>query len=53
MGIVLSEDFKHFHVPYGPAINDGSLDARFIDIKTKPQLIPVLPHALLLSQNLF
>ena len=43
MGIVLSEGSKHFHVPYGPAITDGSLEARFIDLKANPQMIPVLP----------
>ncbi len=42
MGIVLSEGSKQFHVPYGPAMSDGSLDARFIDLKTNPQMIPVL-----------
>ncbi len=46
MGIVLSEGSKQFHVPYGPAISDGSLEARFIDLKTNPQLIPVLPPCL-------
>ena len=46
MGIVLSEGSTHFHVPYGPAINDGSLDARFIDLKVHPELIPVLPPCL-------
>ncbi len=46
MGIVLSEGSKQFHVPYGPAIIDGSLEARFIDLKTNPQLIPVLPPCL-------
>jgi hypothetical protein len=43
MGIVLSEGSKYFHVPYGPAITDGSLEARFIDLKASPQMIPVLP----------
>ncbi len=43
MDIVLSEGTKEFHVPYGPAISDGSLEARFIDLKTNPQMIPVLP----------
>ena len=43
MGIVLSEGSKHFHVPYGPAITDGSLESRFIDLKTNPKMIPVLP----------
>lgn len=43
MGIILSEGSAHFHVPYGPAITDGSLEARFIDLKTHPQMIPVLP----------
>ena len=43
MGIVLSEGSKYFHVPYGPAITDGSLEARFIDLKANPQMIPVLP----------
>jgi hypothetical protein len=43
MSIILSERSKQFHVPYGPAITDGSLEARFIDLKTNPQLIPVLP----------
>lgn len=43
MGITLSEGTKHFHLPYGPAITDGSLEARFIDLKTHPEMIPVLP----------
>ena len=43
MDIVLSEGTKKFHVPYGPAISDGSLEARFIDLKTNPEIIPVLP----------
>ncbi len=43
MDIVLSEGSKQFHVPYGPAISDGSLEARFIDLKANPQMIPVLP----------
>ena len=43
MGILLSEGSTYFHVPYGPAITDGSLEARFIDLKTDPQMIPVLP----------
>jgi len=43
MGILLSEGSTYFHVPYGPAITDGSLEARFIDLKAHPQMIPVLP----------
>ena len=43
MGIMLSEGSKQFHVPYGPAISDGSLEARFIDLKANPRMIPVLP----------
>jgi hypothetical protein len=43
MGILLSEGSTYFHVPYGPAIIDGSLEARFIDLKAHPQMIPVLP----------
>lgn len=43
MSIVLSESTKDFHVPYGPAIIDGSVEARFIDLKAQPQMIPVLP----------
>ncbi len=43
MGILLSEGTNSFHVPYGPAITDGSLDARFIDVKTNPEMIPILP----------
>ncbi len=43
MGILLSESSTYFHVPYGPDIIYGSLEARFIDLKTEPQMIPVLP----------
>jgi hypothetical protein len=43
MGIVLPEGSKQFHVPYGPATSDGSLEARFIDLRMNPHLIPVLP----------
>jgi len=43
MGILLSEGSTCFHVPYGPAITDGSLETRFIDLKNDPQMIPVLP----------
>lgn len=43
MGILISESSTYFHVPYGPAITDGSLETRFIDLKTDPQMIPVLP----------
>lgn len=43
MGILLSEGSRCFHVPYGPAITDDSLEARFIDLKTHPELIPALP----------
>jgi len=43
MGILLSEGSTHFHVPYGPAITDGSLETRFIDLKAHPQIIPDLP----------
>jgi hypothetical protein len=43
MGILLSESSTYFHVPYGPGITDGSLEARFIDLKADPQMIPVLP----------
>jgi hypothetical protein len=43
MGILLSESSTFFHVPYGPAITDGSLEARFIDLKAHPDMIPVLP----------
>lgn len=43
MGILLSESSTCFHVPYGPAITDGSLEARFIDLKAHPDMIPVLP----------
>ncbi len=46
MGIILSEGSTHFHVPYGPAIADGSLEARFIDLKANPQMIPVLTPCL-------
>jgi hypothetical protein len=43
MGIVFSVGSKHFHVPYGPALTDGSLNAGFIDLKNFPHFIPVLP----------
>lgn len=43
MGILVSEGTSLFHVPYGPSISDGSWDASFIDLKTNPQLIPVIP----------
>jgi len=43
MGISLSEGSTRFHVPYGPTITDGTLEARFINLKTQPQMIPVLP----------
>jgi hypothetical protein len=43
MAIVVSEGTSLFHVPYGPSISDGSLEASFIDLKTHPNLIPVLP----------
>ncbi len=43
MGISLSEGSTYFHVPYGPTITDGTLEARFINLKTHPQMIPVLP----------
>jgi hypothetical protein len=43
MGISLSEGSKHFHVPYGPTITDGSLESQFINLKTHPHMIPVLP----------
>jgi len=43
MGISLSEGSTCFHVPYGPTITDGTLEARFINLKTHPQMIPVLP----------
>jgi hypothetical protein len=43
MGILLSESSTDFHVPYGPDITYGSLEAPFIDLKTDPQMIPVLP----------
>ena len=43
MGIVLSQRTEVFHVPYGPWINDGTLENTFIDIKANPALIPVLP----------
>ena len=43
MGILLSESSTYFHVPYGPDITYGSLETRFIDLKTDPQMIPVLP----------
>lgn len=43
MGILLSESSTYFHVPYGPDITDGSLEARFMDLKADPHMIPVLP----------
>ena len=43
MGILVSEGTSLFHVPYGPSLTDGSLDASFIDLKANPSLIPVLP----------
>jgi hypothetical protein len=43
MGISLPEGSKHFHVPYGPTITDGSLESQFINLKTHPHMIPVLP----------
>ena len=43
MGIQLSEGSTYFHVPYGPAITDGSLETCFIDLKTHPEMIPILP----------
>ena len=43
MSIVLSEGTNQFHVPYGPAITDGALEARFIDLKANSHMIPVLP----------
>ncbi len=46
MGIVLSEGSRDFHVPYGPAVTDGSLEARFIDVKSNPDIIRVLPPCL-------
>ena len=43
MGILLSEGSTCFYVPYGPAIADGSLEARFVDLKAHPDMIPALP----------
>ncbi len=43
MGISLSEGSKHFHLPYGPIITDGSLENQFINLKRHPHMIPVLP----------
>ena len=43
MSIIISERSQHFHVPYGPTITDGSLEACFINLKTHPEIIPVLP----------
>jgi len=43
MGISVSEGSKHFHVPYGPTITDGSLETQFINLKIHSHMIPVLP----------
>ena len=51
MGILISESSTHFHVPYGPDITYGSLEARFIDLKTNPQMIPVLPPLYRMAGN--
>lgn len=43
MGILRSEGTSLFHVPYGPSLKDGNWEASFIDLKTHPDLISVLP----------
>ena len=43
MGISLSEGSTCFHLPYGPPIDDGTLEAQFINLKLYPHMIPVLP----------
>ena len=43
MGIVLSERTEILHVPYGPLSHDGDLNIGYVDVKTNPAFIPILP----------
>lgn len=43
MGIRISQSDEVFHVPYGILNNDGTPDSTFVDLKSHPEWIPVLP----------
>lgn len=43
MGIRISESSQVFHVPYGPFTSEGTPDTGFVDLKAKPEWVPVIP----------
>lgn len=43
MGISISESTNVFHVPFSSPNNDGTPEAVFVDVKARPEWIPVLP----------
>ncbi len=43
MGIVCSQTSKVFQVPFGPLTDDGDLEHQFLNLKSHPEYIPVLP----------
>ncbi len=46
MGIRISQRDDVFHVPYGIPNNDGTPESNFVDLKTHPEWVPVLPPCL-------
>ncbi len=46
MGISISESAAVFHVPYGPLNSEGTPGAGFVDVKSKPDLVPMVASCL-------
>lgn len=46
VGISISELGAVLHIPYGPPNHDGTLEARFVDLKTHPEWVSIIPASL-------
>lgn len=46
MGIYIAEQTETFHVPFGSPNSEGTPEASYVDVKTNPEWIPVLPSCI-------
>jgi len=46
MGILIAEQSEIFHVPFGSPNSEGTPEGSFVDVKTHPEWIPVLPSCI-------
>lgn len=43
MGIYITEQSETFHIPFGSPNSEGTPEGSYVDVKTHPEWIPVLP----------